>query len=43
MEERRNQLALGERQLEFLPLELEREQALGPNPHVSMYALGFRG
>ncbi len=36
MEDERNQLGLEERQLEFLLLELEREQALGPNPHVSM-------
>ncbi len=38
MEDERNRLGLGEKILEFLLLELEREQALGPNPHVSMDA-----
>jgi hypothetical protein len=38
MEDKIHQLGLGERQLEFLLLELENEQALGPNPHVSMDA-----
>lgn len=38
MEDKKNQLGLGERQLEFLLLELENKQALGPNPHVSMDA-----
>ncbi len=36
MEYEKNQLGLGETQVEFLLLELEREQALGPNPHISM-------